>query len=86
MNLKFDTSQVYKSNVVGSGGIYSTVEDLSKWNEVLNFQRLVSKKTLQEAFKTGSTVKGAISINLAGQKVGYGFGWITTEMNGNKYV
>ena len=36
--------------IVGSGGIYSTVEDLYRWDQELYRENLVSKTTLAKAF------------------------------------
>ena len=76
----------YKSSVVGPGGIYSTLNDLEKWSKALNTNKLISKKTLNEAFENGKLNEGSISINMNGQKYGYGFGWMPYEKNGKKYV
>jgi CubicO group peptidase (beta-lactamase class C family) len=76
----------YKSSVVGPGGIYSTLNDLEKWSKALNTNRLISKKTLNEAFENGKLNEGSISINMNGQEYGYGFGWMPYEKNGKKYV
>lgn len=76
----------YKSSVLGPGGIYSTLNDLEKWNKALNTNKLISKKTLNEAFKNGKLNEGSISINMDGQEYGYGFGWMPYEKNGKKYV
>jgi len=76
----------YKSSVVGPGGIYSTLNDLEKWSKALNTNKLISKKTLNEAFQNGKLNEGSISINMNGQKYGYGFGWMPYENNGKKYV
>jgi N-acyl-D-aspartate/D-glutamate deacylase len=53
--------------VTGDGNIYSSVEDLYKWEQSLKTEKLVKKETLQQAFepvklKDGSTYN-------------YGFGW-----------
>ena len=76
----------YKSSVVGPGGIYSTINDLEKWNMALNNNRLVTKQTLEEAFKNGQLNDGVIAININHQEYGYGFGWMPFEKNGKKYV
>ncbi|MGH1337926.1 MAG: serine hydrolase [Aureispira sp.] len=76
----------YKSSVIGPGGIYSTLEDLGKWNQALNTYRLVSKTTLQEAFTNGKLQDGPISITIGRQKYGYGFGWMVFSKDGKQYV
>lgn len=57
----------YLDSVLGDKGMYSTVEDLHKWDQALYTQKLVKQKTLEEAF-TGSGRKKKNSED-------YGFGW-----------
>ena len=57
----------YLDNVLGDKGIYSTVEDLYKWDQALYTHKLVKRSTLEEAF-TGT---GAITKKTED----YGFGW-----------
>lgn len=59
----------YLDTVLGDKGIYSTVEDLYKWDQALYTQKLVSKETLHEAFT------GAILKKKKNQEEDYGFGW-----------
>ncbi|WP_192822359.1 serine hydrolase [Rufibacter sp. LB8] len=58
----------YLDTVLGDKGIYSTVEDLLKWDQALYTQKLVSRETLKEAF-TG------MRINKKQNDEDYGFGW-----------
>ncbi len=53
--------------VLGDKGVYSTVEDLYKWDQALYTQKLVKRETLQEAF-TGSRPE-------LKKEEDYGFGW-----------
>lgn len=76
----------YKSSVIGPGGIYSTLNDLEKWNKALNSNTLISKKTLNEAFKNGKLNKDYITITMSGQEYGYGFGWMPYNRNEKEYV
>ncbi|WP_224998663.1 serine hydrolase [Cesiribacter sp. SM1] len=57
----------YLDTVLGDKGMYSTVEDLYKWDQALYTEKLVKKETLEEAF-TGSRVRKKL-------KEDYGFGW-----------
>ena len=57
--------------IVGDGNIYSSVEDLLKWDQALYTEKLVKKATLQEAFTSGRLNNG--------EKTGYGFGWGVDE-------
>lgn len=53
--------------VVGDGNIYSTVEDLYKWDQALYTEKLVKQSTFQEAITSGKLNNG--------KETGYGFGW-----------
>jgi CubicO group peptidase (beta-lactamase class C family) len=56
--------------IPGDGGIYSTVDDLFKWDQALYTYRLVSQPTLAEAFTPGKVEEGTST---------YGFGWNVGE-------
>jgi CubicO group peptidase (beta-lactamase class C family) len=56
----------FLDGVQGDKGIYSTVEDLYKWDQALYTEKLVKRATLEEAF-TGAARET--------RKEGYGFGW-----------
>jgi len=66
----------YGNGCVGDGGVYSTVEDLFKWNEALYTEKLVKKETLEEAFKPYVLNDGTIG--------DYGFGWSIYEIDSNE--
>jgi CubicO group peptidase (beta-lactamase class C family) len=53
----------------GDGGMFSTLDDLFLWDQVLNTERLVPRLALERAFNSGRTGDGT--------PIGYGFGWIT---------
>jgi hypothetical protein len=59
---------------LGDGSIYSSVEDLYKWDKALYTNRLVSAETLKLAF-----LPAIQTDTLYG---GYGFGWFVTKRNG----
>lgn len=65
------------SQIPGDGGIYSTVDDLLKWDQTLYTQKLVRQSTLAEALIPGHVVEGHST---------YGFGWNVAEDAGGKYV
>lgn len=57
----------YADDVIGDKGVYSTVEDLFKWDQALYSEKLLKKETINEAFKGYSNEhKG---------KRNYGYGW-----------
>ena len=53
----------------GDGGLFSTLDDLSLWDQALNTERLVAKAALKQALTSGTTNDGT--------PVNYGFGWYT---------
>ncbi len=71
----------YLDTVLGDKGVYSTVEDLYKWDQALYTQKLVKRETLDEAF-TGGILKKKKK-----QTEDYGFGWrIRPIENGDTVV
>jgi CubicO group peptidase (beta-lactamase class C family) len=64
---RFGDDDDYTLLTHGEGGIYSTVEDLSKWDQTLYTEKLVKKSTLDEAFTPAKLNDGSTA--------GYGFGW-----------
>lgn len=58
----------YQNGIVGDKGVYSTVEDLYKWDQALYSDILVNQATLEEAFTAGSPLISKYRDN-------YGFGW-----------
>lgn len=63
--------------IPGDGGIYSTVDDLFKWDQALYTERLVRQSTLAEAFAPGKVQEGASN---------YGFGWNIEQDGDSKYL
>ncbi len=75
----FSTDVHYLNGAYGEGGIYSTLEDLMKWDRILYTEVLVSKQTLEETFSPG--------ILNNGEETDYGFGWFIEILpNGKKVV
>ncbi|CAN5509572.1 hypothetical protein BH10BAC2_BH10BAC2_37230 [soil metagenome] len=59
--------------VVGDGNLYSSVEDLFKWDQSLYTEKLVKKATLEQAFKP---------VHLKNDSIyPYGFGWFIDKKN-----
>lgn len=57
--------------VSGDGSVFSSINDMVIWNQFWYENDLLSKETMQEAFKRPILKNGEISY--------YGFGWIVTE-------
>jgi len=69
----------YLNGVMGDKGVYSTVEDLFRFNLSLDNETLVSRETLELAFSPGSP-------KYYRRKDNYGFGWrIRQEMDSTAY-
>lgn len=66
------------NGIVGSGGVYSTLNDLFKWDQALYGEMLVSQDTLNEAFTPASLNNG--------ESTHYGFGWRIDDYNGRRRV
>lgn len=75
-----DSDQSSTSAVLGDGGIYTSVMDYFKWDQALYTDKLVSRKTIEEAFTPGKLNDGTEI------ESGYGFGWFTGNINGIKWV
>jgi len=63
---------------VFDGGMFSNVIDLFKWNQALATEKLVTKETIQEAYKPYVLNDGSVG--------DYGFGWSVSEVDTNKIV
>jgi len=61
------SDQSITSAVLGDGGIYSSLDDLYKWDQALYTDKLIDKKYLNESFTKGRTTSG--------EEFPYGYGW-----------
>lgn len=66
------------NGIVGSGGIYSNLNDMYRWDQALYTDQIVSQELIAEAFTSGT--------NNQGEKLDYGFGWRIDETHGHKRV
>ncbi|MBO6606929.1 serine hydrolase [Psychroserpens sp.] len=66
------------NDVRGDGGIFSTLDDLYKWNMALANHTIIPKSYLDEAWTTGKTN--------GGENTSYGFGWFLDYDPGNPVV
>ncbi|MCZ8070639.1 MAG: serine hydrolase [Cytophagales bacterium] len=58
--------------IVGDGNVYSSVEDLYKWDQALYTEKLVKQSTFKEAITPGKLLNG--------EATQYGFGWGIEEV------
>lgn len=63
----------YLGGVSGDGGIFSTTEDLLKWDRALYGNELISEEDKKMIFTSHKTNNG--------ENTDYGFGWFLTEIN-----
>ena len=66
------------NGIVGSGGVYSTLDDLYRWDQALYGQTLVSRAALDEAFSRARLNDGT--------PIDYGFGWRVEGHDGHLRV
>src|SRR5690606_12548409 len=63
------TDQSSTSAVLGDGGIYSSIDDLAKWDAALYDDRLLSDAMRAEAFSVQNPIHDEVDVD------GYGYGW-----------
>ena len=77
-----ETDQSPTSAVLGDGGIYSSIDDLAKWDRALRNHTLLTAAEMQPALTAVQpTVYPA---NSNGKQVSYGFGWFLDPYRGHK--
>jgi CubicO group peptidase (beta-lactamase class C family) len=87
-----ETDQSSTSATLGDGGIYSSLEDLAKWDEALAQHTLLSEPEMQAALipvklADGSRPKWpASSDRPEGTPVAYGFGWFLDPYRGHSRI
>jgi CubicO group peptidase (beta-lactamase class C family) len=86
------TDQSSTSATLGDGGVYSNLEDLSKWDDALANHKLLTAEEMQAALTPVKLADGsqphwpaqADGDNLApGRPVSYGFGWFLDSYPGH---
>ncbi len=81
-NALIEADQSSTSATQGDGGIYSNLEDLSKWDDALRHHSLLSEKEFAAAITPAKLPPGAetklaedVPASMRGEPVSYGFGW-----------
>jgi len=69
-----ETDQSPTSAVLGDGGIYSSIDDLAKWDRALRDHTLLSAAEMQPALTPVQPTGGPAKFP-EGQSLTYGFGW-----------
>jgi len=78
-----ETDQSPTSAVLGDGGIYSSIDDLEKWDRALREHTLLSEAEMQPALSPVQTTPGPAKFP-SGQPVSYGFGWFLDPYQGHR--
>lgn len=71
------------SRAGGAGALYSTVEDLYRWNEAVFGGKVLSQESLDAAFTPVKLNSGEIANAMGGT---YGYGWMMSELRGLKVI
>lgn len=77
-----ETDQSPTSATLGDGGIYSSLEDLAKWDRALRDHTLLSEREVQAAF-TPVNVREDQPTEPDGTPAAYGFGWFLNSYRGH---
>ena len=78
-----ETDQSPTSAVLGDGGIYSSLDDLAKWDRALNDHKLLSEQEMRPALTPVQTTNGPAKLPDGGD-ASYGFGWFVAPYRGHK--
>lgn len=77
------TDQSPTSAVLGDGGIYSSLNDLAKWDRALRDHTLLSEAEMEPALTPVVPTAGPAK-SAEGPPVSYGFGWFLDPYRGHK--
>ena len=78
-----ETDQSPTSAVLGDGGIYSSLDDLVKWDRALREHTLLSEEEMRPALIPVQPTDGPAKFP-EGKPVSYGFGWFLDPYHGHK--
>jgi len=78
-----ETDQSPTSAVLGDGGIYSSLDDLAKWDRALREHTLLSADEMQPALTPVQPTGGPAKYP-DGSALSYGFGWFLDPYQGHK--
>ena len=78
-----ETDQSPTSAVLGDGGIYSSLDDLAKWDRALRLHTLLTEAEMQPALTPVQPTEGPAK-SPEGTTVSYGFGWFLDPYQGHR--
>jgi CubicO group peptidase (beta-lactamase class C family) len=92
-NVFVETDQSSTSATQGDGGVYSNLEDLSRWDDALRNHTLLSEKEFAPAITPAQLPPGAesklaedVPPSLRGHASAYGFGWFLNLQDAHPLV
>ncbi len=77
-----ETDQSPTSATLGDGGVYSSIEDLTKWDQELRQHTLLSEQEMQPALTPVKVAEGSAT-EPDGASATYGFGWFLNPFHGH---
>jgi len=77
-----ETDQSPTSAVLGDGGIYTSIDDLTKWDRALRDHTLLSEAEMQPGLTPVHVADGLPTSE--GRNVSYGFGWFLDPYKGHR--
>ena len=81
-NAWIETDQDATSATLGDGGVYSSLNDLAKWDDALTHHTLLSEEEMQPALSPVNVPNGG-PIGPNNEPAAYGFGWFLNPYNGH---
>jgi CubicO group peptidase (beta-lactamase class C family) len=78
-----ETDQSPTSAVLGDGGIYTSIDDLEKWDRALREHTLLSETEMQPALTPVEPTSGPAKFR-SGKTLSYGFGWFLDPYQGRR--
>jgi CubicO group peptidase (beta-lactamase class C family) len=72
------------SQANAAGGVYSNVDDLSRWDRAFGANRVAPAATVKEALSTQARCPSGGCLD--SPSTGYGFGWLIDSLRGHRYV
>jgi CubicO group peptidase (beta-lactamase class C family) len=80
-----ETDQSPTSAVLGDGGIYTSIDDLEKWDRALREHTLLTGAEMQPALTPVQPTGGPAKFQ-SGRTLSYGFGWFLDPYQGHRRV
>ena len=78
-----ETDQSPTSAVLGDGGIYTSIDDLEKWDRALREHTLLTEAEMQPALTPVEPTAGPAKFQ-SGKTLSYGFGWFLDPYQGHR--